>query len=181
MDVAGIKEQVIDGWPEIALVALTGLIFFPLLVYIAAAHVVDYRILKHRHVKGRRYGLNISCGDTDGGGVNADVVKRSVPNFTLVKDIYNLPFRDGQFESAICSHTIEHVEDPERFYGELRRVSKEVVLLIPPLWDVMGLMTFREHKWQFITMKTKHVNSLPRKFKLPYWGIQRRYGQKLRC
>ena len=176
-----IREQVLDSLPEIAVVALTGLVFFPLLVYITAAHVVDYRVLKRIHVKNRRYGLNISCGNTDGGGVNADVVRRDVPNFTLVNDIYNLPFRNGQFQTALCSHTMEHVEDPDRFYGELKRISSEVVLLVPPVWDIMGLLTFREHKWQFLTMHTKHVNSLPRKFRLPYWGIQKRFGQKLRC
>jgi SAM-dependent methyltransferase len=176
-----IVEQVRDGLPEIAVVALTGLFYLPLMLYIAAAHVADYKVLKRYHMNGRRYGLNISCGRTDGGGVNADVVQRDVPNFVRVGDVYNLPFHDGEFGTALCSHTLEHVEDPDRFYGELRRVSDEVVVFVPPVWDIMGLLAFREHKWQFLTLRTKHVNSLPRKVKLPYWGLQKRFGQKLRC
>ena len=138
-------------------------------------HVLDYRVLKSLHLKSRRWGLNVSCGGTDGVGVNADVVRRDVPNFVLIKDACRLPFRDAQFESAICSHTMEHVENPETFYRELRRVSKNVTILVPPLWDVAAILHFWEHKWQFVTFTTKHVNKLPPKIRLPYWFLQERF------
>ena len=178
MDVTG---KVVDGVPEIALVLVLGILYLPLLVYITAAHVIDYHVLKRYYLKKRKYGLNISCGDTDAGGVNADVAARDVNNFVLVDDVYHLPFGDKQFKSVVSSHTIEHVEDPDRFYGELSRVSGEVVLFVPPVWDIFSLLAFREHKWQFLTLRPKHVNSLPRKVKLPYWSLQKRFGQKLRC
>lgn len=158
------------------------LIIFPLFfLYTAVCHLVDYRIMKRYYLRKNKWDLNICCGNTNGGGINADIVKRDVPNFALVDDIYNLPFKDGQFERTLCSHTMEHVEQPERFFEELKRISKDVVLLVPPLWDILAMAEFKEHKWQFQSLKIKHENSLPGKFKLPYWGIQKRFGQQYRC
>lgn len=147
---------------------------------ITAGHIIDYRILKNIYLRENNWSLNICCGKTDGGGVNADIVRRSVPNFVLVKDIYNLPFKDRQFENCICSHTIEHVENPGKFYKELMRVSKNVVILVPPIWDLSGMFFFAEHKWQFLTLSTKHKNYLPKKVKLPYSWYHNFFGQRIK-
>ena len=44
-----------------------------------------------------------------------------LPRFQQVTDIYDLPFEDQQFDTVLCSHTIEHVDDPElaHFYRSL--------------------------------------------------------------
>lgn len=41
----------------------------------------------------------------------------------VVADAHHLPFKDGAFAYAICSHILEHMDDPLRFAAELRRVS----------------------------------------------------------
>ena len=146
---------------------------------IVVGHIIDYRILKNRHFNSQKWDLNISCGFTDGGGINADVVNRDVPNFKLTKDIYKLPFKDNQFKNIVSSHTIEHVDDPDRFFSELQRVSENVTLIIPPIWDLAALLFLFEHKWQFLTLRSKHVNNLPRKMKLPYWWYHKRFGQRV--
>lgn len=158
------------------------LIEFILLLALAIpiTHFIDYRILKKRHFNSRKWDLNISCGPTDGGGINADIVKRDVPKFVLVESIYSLPFKDKQFKNTVCSHTMEHVDDPERFYRELRRVSENVVVLVPPVWDIAALLYFPEHKWQFITLGTCHKNNLPKRIRLPYGAFQRRFGQRVK-
>lgn len=180
MEIKSIRPQWCKLEPlEIILLTLVGILFPPLLIYSIIVVLIDYEILKNYFFKKQKWDLNISCGKTDGGGLNADIAKREVPNFVLIKDIYNLPFKDKQFANAICSHTIEHVEDPEKFYNELRRVSQKVVLLVPPIWDIFALVNFKEHKWQFLTLKAKHVNFLPRKFKLPYWWYQKKFGQRI--
>ena len=158
--------------PEIV-VGLAGLA-----AYTAMAHVVDYRILKTKHLKSKKWDLNISCGDTDGGGINADINERNVPNFVLIKDIYNLPFKDKQFENTFCSHTIEHVDDPVKFYEELRRVSKNLTILVPPVWDLAAVGYVMGHKWQFKTLKTRHDNELPEHVKLPYDWYHDKFGQE---
>jgi len=155
-------------------------IFLFIILYTIVSHVIDYRILKPIHFKKHKWDLNISCGFVDGGGLNADVVQRNVKNFIKVENIYKLPFKDKQFDNVVSSHTIEHVDNPEAFYNELKRVSKNVTLLIPPIWDIAAVGFFMEHKWQFLTLKTKHVNILPKSFKLPYWKYQKKFGQRIK-
>lgn len=141
---------------------------------------LDYRLIKNRHIKKEKFDLNICCGDTSCGGINADIVKRNVPRFVLIKNIYKLPFKNRQFKNAVCSHTMEHVEEPEKFFRELKRVSKNVTVLVPPLWDYGCMLNILEHKRQFLTLGSRHVNKLPKSFPLPLAGIiQDKFGQKV--
>ncbi len=162
---------------------LSGIFFFwPLAllpVYIFLAYIIDYKILKKIYLNSQKWDLNICCGDTDGKGVNADIVEQKAPNFVLIKNIYELPFRDKQFKNILCSHTLEHVERPDDFYKELKRVSENVVLLVPPIWDIGAILAIRVHKWQFLTIKTKHKNHLPKRIKLPYSWYHKKIGQRI--
>jgi SAM-dependent methyltransferase len=145
-------------------------------------NVLSYSHLKQRILGRHRWGLNVCCGRTDGGGVNADIaIHDQVPRFVLVDDIYRLPFADDQFDSVLCSHTIEHVEDPERFFAELERVSGNVTLVLPPLWDFSAALNVLEHRWIFLTLKKEH-NHLPPHLPLPLaaW-VQHHLGQRIRA
>ena len=126
--------------------------------------------------------MNICCGKTDGGGVNVDIVKHAdVPNLIVVDDIYELPFATNQFEHCLCSHTIEHVEDPAAFYAELQRVSKKVTLVVPPLWDLSAVCNVFEHRWLFLTFRKEH-HTLPPFVVLPFSQFfQEKLGQKIRA
>lgn len=42
----------------------------------------------------------------------------------VVGDAANLPFRSGSFDSILSSHMIEHLPDPEGFFGEASRVAR---------------------------------------------------------
>ena len=89
-------------------------IFILLILILAlfpALNFLSYRVMGGVIRKRReRWDLNICCGKTDGGGVNADIIKHAdVPNLVVVDDIYNLPFSTNQFDNVLCSHTIEHV------------------------------------------------------------------------
>ena len=46
-------------------------------------------------------------------------------------DGYNLPYDDNQFDLAICSHVVEHVEHPRKLLSEIKRISKNQVFEIP--------------------------------------------------
>ncbi|MDF1753951.1 MAG: methyltransferase domain-containing protein [Verrucomicrobiales bacterium] len=136
-------------------------------------------IIRNRREK---WDLNICCGKTDGGGVNVDIVKHAdVPNLIVVDSIYDLPFSTDQFDNLLCSHTIEHVEDPEAFFNELQRISKEVTLVIPPLWDLSAVLNIFEHRWIFLTFRKEH-HKLPNYIKLPLAkAYQEKKGQKIRA
>jgi len=149
-------------------------------VSVITLHWYSYRRLKTYIIGRRRWDLNICCGTTDGGGVNADIVQHGeVPNFVKLDSIYRLPFADGQFEVVLCSHTAEHVQYPQRFDRELRRVGRRVVYILPPLWDLAAALNVREHRWLFLTLRKIH-HRLPPRIPLPFSRkLQARLGQKI--
>lgn len=143
-------------------------------------HWYSYRHLKTSIVGRRKWDLNICCGTTDGGGLNVDIVQHAdVPNFFKVDNIYRLPFEDQQFDTVLCSHTAEHIDYPNRFDRELRRIAKEVVYVLPPTWDLAAALNVWEHRWLFLTVRKVHYR-LPRRVKLPFARqLQARIGQKI--
>lgn len=151
-----------------------------LLLYVFTAHYASYYLVKRRILNERQWDLNICCGKTDGGGLNVDIFKhQELPRFMQVEDIYNLPFKDNEFETVLCSHTLEHVDDPKRLYAELERVGQEVTLVVPPLYDIAAVLNFLEHKWIFLTFKKRHHNTLPRFIKIPFAAsLHKLFGQK---
>jgi len=156
------------------------LIFISLVILGFFLNWVDYQFIKNKYLKSKNFDLNICCGNTSCEGVNADIVKRDVPRFVLIEDIYKLPFNDKQFKNIICSHTLEHVENPIEFFEELKRISENVTILVPPLWDFGCMFNIWEHKWQFLTLRSKHQNKLPKYFRLPFSKIiQNIFGQKI--
>lgn len=151
---------------------------FGIIFYCILTHFISYRLLKNRILKRQKWDLNICCGQTDGGGINADIVEqKGAANFQLIKNIYKLPFKTGQFDTVICSHTIEHVDHPDLFFKELKRIGKQVTIVIPPLYDVTAALNIFEHKYIFFSFKKVH-HQLPKHAKLPLASsIHQRVGQ----
>jgi hypothetical protein len=168
--------RTLGGWNSF-LLALGALLAFGIGLYLL--HVISYRVLKNRIVNQRRWGLNICCGKTDAGGINADIVAHvHLPNLTIV-DVYHLPFGDGQFNTVLCSHTIEHVTDPVGFFEEMKRVGQDVTLVIPPLWDLSAVLNIFEHQWIFLSFRKMH-KKLPVSIPLPLASaVQDFLGQRL--
>jgi len=48
------------------------------------------------------------------------------------EDIHNLSFRDNEFDTVICTHTLEHVQNLADAIKELRRVTKKRLIVIVP-------------------------------------------------
>jgi SAM-dependent methyltransferase len=78
--------------------------------------------------------LNLSCGHTSYGDINADIIEREVPNFQLIEPNAPLPFADKQFAAVYSAHTLEHVENPNALMDELERVADLVLVVLPPIW-----------------------------------------------
>jgi len=159
---------------------LAGLVLLGITIFVI--HWISYKYLKNKIVCRQKWDLNICCGTTDGGGINADILQHSnVPNFILIKDIYNLPFDDGQFNNILCSHTIEHIEDPIRFDRELRRIGQNITYLLPPIWDIAATFNVFEHKWLFLVVGTEYQD-LPDFWRLPFSEhIQNLIGQRIKA
>ncbi|MDO8624211.1 MAG: methyltransferase domain-containing protein [bacterium] len=138
-------------------------------------NIFEYQYLKNKIFRRQKWDLNICSGKTNGGGVNADIVEYGeLPNFVLLTDIYHLPFTDKQFKTVLCSHTLEHVDDPDAFFKELQRVGEEVVVVLPPVWDIGAALNFFEHKWIFLCVRTEH-RTLPKRIRLPFAAFYHKY------
>ncbi|MBN1997514.1 methyltransferase domain-containing protein [candidate division KSB1 bacterium] len=166
-------------WVKILIqVVLTGFAIYIILLFL---NNLSYKYLKNKILKTQKWDLNICCGKTDSGHINVDIVKHAnLPNFVLVDTDY-LPFRDVQFNHVLSSHTVEHVDNPARFDSEIKRVGRKVTYLVPPLWDLSAAFNILEHKWLFLTFRTKH-DRLPHYVKLPLAVfIHNRVGQRIKA
>ena len=59
-------------------------------------------------------------------------------------DLTNLPYHDNQFDTVICTHVLEHVLDLDKCISELRRVSKQRIILVVPR-ERESLYAFNPH------------------------------------
>jgi ubiquinone/menaquinone biosynthesis C-methylase UbiE len=61
------------------------------------------------------------------------IKKKNIRGLSEIKqfDGYILPFADKQFDVAVCSHVIEHVEHPRNLLREIKRISKHQVFEVP--------------------------------------------------
>ena len=170
---AGLKRVGTKIRPLVWVALISGLVWL--------VHWLSYVLIKGRILRRQRWDLNICCGKTDGGGVNVDIAQHGhVPNLVLVNDVCRLPFREGQFQTVLCSHTMEHVDRPDAFYRELQRVGRQVTVVIPPLWDVTAAYNPLDHKWTFLTLRKAHLR-LPPHVRTPLAStVQRILGQRNR-
>ncbi len=85
--------------------------------------------------------------------------KRSYPDILITKgDIYNLPYKDKEFDLVLCTEVLEHLEDPKRALKELIRVSnKYLVLSVPnePLFMLAQLV--RGKNWSRFGNDIEHI------------------------
>lgn len=70
------------------------------------------------------YGNEEQCG---GGLLTGTVMDRPF----VFGDAQRLPFRDRSFDYLICSHTMEHLDQPELFLNEATRVSARGCIITP--------------------------------------------------
>lgn len=80
----------------------------------------------------------------------APSLRRRYPNVRFLQGaIERLPFREAQFDTVICAHTLEHIVGFERAVGELRRIcAKKLIVVVP---------REREYKYSF----NLHVQFFP--------------------
>jgi len=82
--------------------------------------------------------------------VNVDILKPEtrIPNFILA-DAHHLPFKDGFFRKAYCSHVLEHVDSPETVIKELLRICNGTILIRVPHRLSPHAGKDPSHKWSF--------------------------------
>ncbi|MCL2844195.1 MAG: class I SAM-dependent methyltransferase [Chitinivibrionia bacterium] len=90
---------------------------------------------------------NIKCG----GG---DIAPRKIDDKieVLATDITNLQHPDKHFDIVLCTHTLEHIRDPQKALEELIRITKKRLIVVVPQQ--------REYKYTV----DLHVNFFPYMF-----------------
>lgn len=57
----------------------------------------------------------------------------SLPGVEFVEaKIESLPFADGEFDTVVCTHVVEHILEYRKAIAELRRISKKRLIVITP-------------------------------------------------
>jgi hypothetical protein len=92
----------------------------------------------------------------DYGYLGDPAAERFTADTWVVRDICDhepWPFADGQFDVAVCSHTLEDVRDPVRVCAELQRVARAGYVEVPSrleeqTWGITGPWAgWAHHHW----------------------------------
>jgi SAM-dependent methyltransferase len=94
------------------------------------------------------------------------------------------PFQDNQFDYVICSHVIEHVDDPESFLREIFRVGNGRGYLEYPLITYEYLYDFRVHlhfvKFDFVQNILRYLPKRETAFQ-EFAGVSAIFYRTLEC
>ncbi len=83
-------------------------------------------------------------------------LSKKFPSIKFVEaDIENLSFNDNQFDTVVCTHTLEHTKNLAQAISELRRVAnKELLIVVPrqrPYKYTFSLHTqFFPYEWSIV-------------------------------
>jgi ubiquinone/menaquinone biosynthesis C-methylase UbiE len=63
----------------------------------------------------------------------SDEARSRAPSATFLEaNVEALPFPDRQFDTVVCTHTLEHVRDLAKSLSELRRLAKKKLVIVVP-------------------------------------------------
>jgi ubiquinone/menaquinone biosynthesis C-methylase UbiE len=77
----------------------------------------------------REAGHAVVAVDVTLGSAEAAAARAGCP--VVIAGLPDLPFRDRAFDTAVCSHTLEHIPDIWAAAAELHRVARRVIVVIP--------------------------------------------------
>ena len=98
------------------------------------------------------------------------VVEKNLPEkYKKVKfieaNVQDLPFKKSEFDTVVCTHTLEHVQDVHQALEELRRVTKKrLILVVPnqrPYRYTFNLhLHFFPYKWSLLALLGARTDSV---------------------
>lgn len=70
--------------------------------------------------------------------------KQQFPNYNFsIQSIYNLPYRDNEFDLVVACEVLEHLENPSKALMEINRVCKKYFIVsVPnkPIWRILNIL-----------------------------------------
>ncbi len=68
----------------------------------------------------------------DGAEEALEVARQMNPDILFEKsNLYDLPYKDRQFDIVVCSEVLEHLNNPEKAFLEICRVGKNILVTVP--------------------------------------------------
>jgi len=122
--------------------------------------------------------LDVGCGDRPTGDVNLDIfLYGKWKNFTI-GEAHHLPFRNGVFDKVYSKHCLEHLENPLRFFKEVKRVLKkrgilecvyptDTMLTKKTIHNILNLRWSSAFKWKTKLTGGHKINYGGHKWQLP--------------
>lgn len=100
----------------------------------------------------REFCSNINCLEISKSGVEV-IRKRNLPNVKEAHEFdgYQIQYPDTQFDLAVVSHVLEHVEHERLFLYEVKRVAKYIFIEVP-LEDTLRLPA------NYVPSRVGHIN-----------------------
>ena len=98
------------------------------------------------------FGCELHAAEISRSGIDA-ILAKGIPNLVdcHLVDGYRLPFVNDQFDLAILSHVLEHVEHPRQLLYEASRVAKSLFVEVP-LEDMSRM------RRDFVSDHVGHIN-----------------------
>lgn len=104
--------------------------------------------------------LDVGCGSHPRGHVNIDLFvgrtphqnakpinPKLIPNF-IKADAECLPIKENSFETVICHHVLEHLDNPTKaLLDMLRVVTKEVIFTVPHRYARKSFFKYSQSKY----------------------------------
>ena len=89
-----------------------------------------------------------------------DLGKKTYPDIKITKgNIYELPYRDNEFDLVLCTEVLEHLEKPQDALKELVRVSRKyLVISVPNEPFFMLAQMIRGKNWSRFGNDIEHIN-----------------------
>ena len=99
--------------------------------------------------------LDVGCGPRKRpGAVGLD--RHPYPGVDIVHDLDQTPWplAPDSFDRIVCSHIVEHVADPTRFFRELHRVARPGahIEFVTPHFSSIDSWTDPTHRWHLATV-----------------------------
>lgn len=72
-------------------------------------------------------------GDIELYGVDIVIPKNLDTKVNLIEaNIIKLPFKDGEFDTVVCTHALEHIKNPQKALKEIIRIAKKRIIIVVP-------------------------------------------------